>query len=284
VQAILIFFSVRHMSPRPEAVLGHEEAVFFGVFMILTGALWLYEVDERLRRVATWLLPLVILGDLVNTRRAAWLVIGGGLLVLAVIGAKALPHRRLMLARTGAVIGIILVLYVPAFWNKSGGLAQPARAIRSMIAPSQRDALSDLYRVQEDANLKVNIREGGMLGRGFGVPIDYPLEITDISDIDPLIAYVPHDGVLYILMRMGVLGGIAMWTMVGVAIIGGARLGRAHDRMYAAIGATVAAAMIGYAMEGGIDQGFFFYRIAFYTGTLLGLAEAARHLESGRAR
>ena len=37
--------------------------------------------------------------------------------------------------------------------------------------------------------------------------------------------------------------------------------------------------MIGYAMEGAVDQGFFFYRIAFVIGTLLGVVEGARRLQ-----
>jgi hypothetical protein len=198
--------------------------------------------------------------------------------VLAVVAVKVLPWRRLLVLRIGAVVSILLAVYIPAYWNKSGGLAQPARAIRSIIAPSTRDASSDLYRVQEDLNLKVNIRDGGLLGRGFGVPIEYPVEIADISDIDPLIAYIPHNGVLYVLMRMGVVGGIALWVLVGAAIIRACRLAGSRHRELAIVGAVVAGALIGYAMEGGVDQGFFFYRTAFVMGSLLGLAEAASRL------
>jgi hypothetical protein len=278
-QGIMLFFQVRHMVPRPEAVLGHEEALFFGIFVFMTAAMWLYEVRGRLRTAATCIVPLVIVADLANSRRAAWLVLGGGLLVLGIVAAKALPHRRLMLTRAAAVICVVLAVYMPAFWNKSGGLAQPARAVRSAIAPSERDASSDLYRIQEDENLKVNIQEGGMLGRGFGVRIDYPLPIADISDMDPLIDYIPHNGVLYILMRMGAVGGIAVWTLIGVAIIGAIRLARSPDRGVAFIGAGIASGLVAYSMEAEIDQGFFFYRIAIVIGTLYGLSEAARRLQ-----
>jgi hypothetical protein len=276
LQALAVFRTTRGMEPRPEAVLGHEDALFLGAFILLVAALWLFGVRGRLRTVATWALPLVIAADLANTRRAAWLVLGGGGLVVAIVVAKNLPWRRLLVLRVGAVVGIILAVYMPVYWNKTGGLAQPARAVRSIVAPGTRDASSDLYRVQEDANLKINIREGGLLGRGFGVPIDYPLPIVDISDIDPLIAYVPHNGVLYVLMRMGLAGGIAMWTLIGVGIITACRLARSRERELAALGALVAALLVGYAMEGGIDQGFFFYRIGFVMGTMLGAVEAAR--------
>jgi hypothetical protein len=278
-QGLLIFFSVRHMSPRPEAVLGHEEALFFGVFIMLAATLWLFDVPGRLRTTATSLLPLVMAADLANSRRAGWLVLGGGFVVLAALALRSVPSRRHLVIRLVATALVGAAVYLPAFWNKSGGLAQPARAVRSIVAPSMRDLSSDVYRIQEDANLNLNIRNGGLLGVGFGVPIDYALPITDISDIDPLIDYVPHNGVLYVLMRMGLLGGIAMWTLVGVGMVTGCRLARTPDRELAVVGAVLVCALVGYTLEGAIDQGFFFYRIAFVIGTLLGLAEAANQLQ-----
>jgi hypothetical protein len=281
-QGIYVFIQVRNWQPRPEAVLGHEEAFTFGVFIILVGALWLFRVDGRLRKTATWLLPLVIAADLANNRRAAWLLLGGGLLTLAVIGYCVLPSRRRALNRTALVLLASSAVYLPVYWNKTGGLAQPARAIHSQISPDARDAASNLYRLQENANLKYNVRLGGLLGRGFGVPIDYALPIVDISNIDPNIKYVPHNGVLYILMRMGILGAIAFWALLGSAIVAGCRLARAVDRELAAVGALVACALVAYAFEGAVDQGFFFYRIALITGTLVGLAEAARRMNRRR--
>ena len=34
-----------------------------------------------------------------------------------------------------------------------------------------------------------------------------------------MIAYIPHNGVLYILMRMGLIGGVAFWTFVAAGIV-----------------------------------------------------------------
>jgi hypothetical protein len=278
LQGLLIFLSVRHMAARPDAVLSHEEALFFSLFLLLTLSLWLFEVRGRLRTVATWLVPLILAGDLANTRRAAWLVLGAGVIALLVVAFAALPARRPVVGRLAGCLAIFLAVYLPLYWNKSGGLAQPARAIHSAIKPSPRDASSDLYRVQEDANLVYNIRHDGPLGKGFGVPIDYALPIEDISDIDPFIAYVPHNGVLYIFMRLGAAGAIAFWTMLGLGIIAACRLARSLDRELAVVGAVTAAMLVAYAFEGHTDQGFFYYRVAFVMGTLLGVAEAARKL------
>lgn len=279
-QGLVTFLAVRNAVPRPEAVLGHEEAVFLSSFLLLTIALWLFEMRGPMRTTATLLTPVVLMADLANSRRAAWLVVAVGFVALAGIGFAVLPTRRKFIARIVVCVALVLAAYLPAYWNHSGGLAQPARAVRSEVAPSPRDLSSDLYRIQEDANLWFNIRAAGPFGAGFGIPIDYALPIVDLSETNPFIKYVPHNGVLYILMRMGVPGAIVFWSMLGAAILSAVRLAKCHDREFAVLGAFVACVLVGYAFEGYVDQGFFFYRIAFVVGTLLGLVHAARRLDA----
>jgi O-Antigen ligase len=281
-QGLATFFAVRNEVPRPEAVLGHEEAVFLALFLLLTIALWLFEVRGPMRTTATLLAPVVLMADLANSRRAAWLILAVGFMALAAIGFGALPTRRRFIRRIVIALALALAVYLPAFWNHTGGLAQPARAVRSQVAPSPRDFSSDLYRIQEDANLWFNIGAAGPLGVGFGKPIDYALPIVDISQTNPFIKYVPHNGVLYILMRMGIPGAIIFWSVLAMGIVLAGRLARSRDREFAALGALVACVLVGYAFEGAVDQGFFFYRIAFVVGTLLGLVHAARRLDAER--
>jgi hypothetical protein len=170
-------------------------------------------------------------------------------------------------------------VYFPLYWNKAGALAQPAMAVRSQFSPNARDAASDLYRQEEDANLLFNIRTAGPLGRGLGVDIDYALQIVDLSKTDPSIKYIPHNGVLYIPEALGLLGVIALWSVLGTAMVAGCRLARSEDRELAVVGALVTCSMVGWALEGATDMGFTFYRIAFVTGVLLGLLETARRLQ-----
>jgi hypothetical protein len=278
VQGIYVWVLNRHMYPKPESYISHEASYFFVIYMILVLALWLFDQRGSMRTWSTRLLPLILFANTVNDRRAAWEMLGGALLCFGVITYKALPIRRRLLGK--AIVGLVLVsaVYFPVMWNSSSSLGMPARAIKSQIAPSSRDADSDEYRVQENANLELNIKQDGWLGKGFGVKIDYALPITDISQGDPLIAYIPHNDVLDVLMRMGILGGIAMWGLLAAAIISGFRLAMSRDRELAMIGAVVACSVVAYALMGAVDQGFFFFRIAFITGSLLGLAEAARRL------
>ncbi len=283
LQGIGVFFQVRGNPDRPESVLAHEEALFMGLFILIVLALWLFEVRGPLRTTATCLLPFVIACDLVNTRRTAFAILGFGFVTLIVLAYVRLPTRRQLMGRLLLALLCFCAVYMPVFWNRTGALGQPARAVHSLISPDPRDASSDLYRVQEDANLKYNIARSGPLGMGFGVPIDYALPIVDISNIDPFIVYIPHDGLLYIVMRMGVFGGIAFWSVLAAGILGACRLLRSRNREIAAFGAIVVVMLVAYVLEGYKDQGFYLFRVAIVVGTMLGLMQATLRREAARA-
>ena len=88
---IVIFIDVRNLEPRPEAVLAHEESFFFGLYIFLTLAAWLFGVRGRLRTVATTLLPVVLVADMVNSRRTAWAILICGTALLLVLAYSVLP-------------------------------------------------------------------------------------------------------------------------------------------------------------------------------------------------
>lgn len=277
-QGIFVWLTSRHLQPKPQSYISHEASYFFVIFVMLVAALWLFDQKGRLRTWATWLLPVVCFAILVNDRRVAWEMLGGGFLCFGVLAYKAMPIRRNLLGK--AVVGLVLLsaVYFPVMWNSTSSAALPARAVKSQVHPSERDASSDVYRVQENENLELNIMQSAPFGKGFGIKINYALPITDISSQDPAIIYIPHDEVLYVLMTMGLLGGVALWSLIGTGIIAAARLATVRDRELAVVGMLVACSLVAYALIGAEDVGFFFYRIAFITGTLLGLAEAALRL------
>lgn len=278
LQGIYVWISSQHLVPKPEAYISHEASYFFVIFVILVAALWLVNQRGRLRTWATWLLPVVIFAIVVNNRREAWEMLGGGFLCFGVIAYKTMPIRRGVLGKAVVALVLCSTVYFPAMWTSTSTVAAPARAIKSQLNPSYRDALSDGYRVQENANLELNIKQSAPLGKGYGVKIDYALPIVDLSSADSVIAYVAHNQVLDVLTTMGFLGGVAVWFLIGAGIISGSRLAMARESEAAVIGLVVACALVAYALIGAVDVGFFFYRIAFITGTLLGLAEAARRL------
>jgi hypothetical protein len=279
LQGTYIYFSyARAMRPRPDAILGHEEAFFFGIFIILTAALWLYDIRGPLRTVATCLLPFVIIADLANARRTAWLIIAASVVTMLVISFRTLPHRRRFVTRAMVVLVIGSALYLPVYWNHDGTLAQPARAVRSQFQPSTRDQSSDLYRQQENLNLLFNIKSSGVLGTGFGIPIAYESQIANITDLDPMIAYIPHNGILWVWLRLGLQGEIAFWCICSVALVRACRLAMVRDKRLALLGAVVACAIVSYLIDGYEDMGLGEFRIAVALGCLLGAMEAAIRL------
>jgi hypothetical protein len=273
IQGIVNAIQTHNMVPRPEAILAHEEAFFFGIYMVLVAALWLWKRKGKLRFWATLFLPTVFISNLVNDRRSAWFILAGGLAMLMLLSWIRLPERRRLITRIVTVFALVFTLYTVAFWNSSSTWGQPARAVRSQIAPDARDALSNQYRVLEDDNLWINIRNSFPLGKGMGIPIDYVVPIVDLSAITALIKYVPHDNVLYIWMRMGVEGMVAFWFLIGMALITACRVVRKVDRQAAMIAVLIAASIIGYLVEGKVDYGFFWFRMAIFIGVCLGLLE-----------
>lgn len=274
---LYFWWGARNTWPRPEAVLAHEESFFFGLFVFLTVALWMWDVRGRMRASATALLPVVVLADMANSRRTAWAILGAGLVLLFATGYARLPHRRRLLRRLTPVLLVVCAAYFPLFWNRSDTVAAaPARAARSIVAPDHRDESSNDYREIEAHNLELAVDARSHLGAGFGLPIDYQIEIVDISAVDPMIAYVPHDTVLWIWMRMGLLGAVAFWMMIAAGFIKACQMTRlaSVDREAAVLGAVVACGLVGYVVMGKLDLGFAWFRIALCMGVLLGALEA----------
>jgi O-antigen ligase len=281
IQGLVIFASVAHLDPRPEAVLSHEESFFFGVYVIATLAMWLFRVGGPLRVVATALLPAVVLADMVNSRRLAWLILISGVVVVVLIALVRLKEQRRMTA-TVVVIGLLGgVVYLGAFWGSDGTLAQPARAIRSAIAPDDRDKASNEYRDVEDHNLRVYVIQSRGLGMGYGQQLHYQ-GVVDLTEDNPILAYVPHNNVLWVWVRLGLLGVMAVGILLSQSMISAVTLTQSRRREVAMVGAIVAGALVGYVAMGAKDLGFFWFRNAFAMGMLLGAVEGL--LRSERLR
>jgi hypothetical protein len=201
-------------------------------------------------------------------------------LALLVVAWIRLPPRRPLIRNLALVLAAGSLLYVPLFWQSSSLLAEPARAIRSAIAPDERDRLSNVYRNYENANLMSDIRRSTPLGQGFGVPIDYStFPGHDVADQgDKTLRYTPHDGILYVWMVAGIPGALVFWFVLAAALIAGCRLTRSPDRQLALFGTFAVCAVLAYVIEGYYDFGLSWYRVAVLMGCVLGALDAAQYL------
>jgi hypothetical protein len=277
-QGLVLTVSILRVAHRPDTLMTHEDSLFFMLFAALVAALWLFQQRGRLRTVTTALLPAVFIVNLANNRRISWLMLGGMLVLLLVVGWVRLPNKRGFILAVVGALAVVLPVYLPLYWNGSGFLSQPARALRSAISPSNRDDLSDQYRVAEDANLRLAIRRSPILGTGYGIPLQYAVNIVDLTDIDPFIKYLPHNDILYVWWRLGLVGAFVFWVFVGGACTMAARLVRSADRELALFGAFCLCALLGYLLLGYLDMGLYWFRVAVFMGCLLGVMQ--RMMES----
>jgi O-antigen ligase len=181
-------------------------------------------------------------------------------------------------------VGCVLAgVYWVGFSNDPGLLGQPARAVLSQLAPSSRDQQSNQYRTIENVNLGITIRQSMPLGTGFGHPIPQTVPNVDISNIDSFISYLPHNGILYVWVRLGLPGIVAFWLMIGIAVASAAvTFRRPPNQVSLLISLALIAAVVGYVTQGFYDMGLYWFRIAIVMGCLMGALEAARRLHQSR--
>jgi hypothetical protein len=270
--------TLANVVPHPEAILEHEESFFFSIFILLTVAMWVLGRRGKLRLVATLLLPFVVVADLGNDRRTAWVILPSIFIVLWVIAYQRMPARRKVLSIVGAVMIVVGSGYVAAFRNSTALLAHPANAIWSQISPNTRDSNSDQYRVIENQNLALDIRESFITGTGFGVPINHPVPVFDATSLDPLINFIPHNTILYVWLRTGTLGAILFWFMVGAAIVAAGRLARHADVNVCLFGTMALATLIAWLIQGRLDKGITSFRVVILVGCMMGAVEGVRRL------
>jgi O-antigen ligase len=138
------------------------------------------------------------------------------MMVWTTLRSKA--QKRLMVYLIVAA-AICAGAYLGVFWNRSGGIAEPAQAVKSVIEPDQRDYASNLYRDQENENLRYTIGFSPIIGIGFGRPFAVINQMVDLTNIWSLQHYMPHNNILWLWMRMGIVGFVIFWVTAGVAVL-----------------------------------------------------------------
>jgi O-antigen ligase len=118
---------------------------------------------------------------------------------------------------------------------------------------SDRNQDSDLYRTIEKADIVATIRSSPILGIGFGHPFLRPIPLPPIN-LFLLSPYMPHNAILWMWMKVGALGFLAMVYLFGLTLVVGTRnvLRMPHDD-YAAITLTSLAFVLMYAIFSYVD-------------------------------
>ncbi|MEX2599878.1 MAG: O-antigen ligase family protein, partial [Dehalococcoidia bacterium] len=272
------------LSPNTNALFAHEESVFFAFFLMFLFAAFLFRAGKAQRLFALAFSFPVLLALLANERRAGIVILAAGLLVIAFAVFALEPSRRRFLVRAAMAALLIAPVYFAAFAGNDGILGQPARAVVSLFTPDQRDESSNEYRVIEYENVRLTIMESPVLGAGYGVPFTMYEPLPDISESYTFWDTVPHNTLMWVWLRLGIVGLIVFWFFVGRSIIASALSAKTTTSPYLrSIAVLAIAATVGWLLMGAVDVGLANVRLAILTGVLLGVAARVPLIEAGKA-
>jgi O-antigen ligase len=256
-----------------ESIMAHEESYFFALFLVAALGIVLWSKDKRLRLVTIALAMVIGLGLMANHRRAGILALTVGVALFVVLAVRfdAANRRRLM---NWTVISVIVAgAFLIAFWDHQSGLiGEIVRPFHSIYQPDSRDYLSNVYRQAEDANLLLTFKTSPIFGIGFGRPMLYAFHMADISYIYPLWNYIPHNTLFWIGMRMGIVGFVTFFGLLGIACLQAFRVARDTRDVFLRGVAIFAVAAIGMELAVGyLDLQLDSYRNLIFLGALLGV-------------
>lgn len=265
----------------PEFAYEHSDAIFLAAGIVFSFAILAFRAPARYRVLAIMTLPIMLFTLLASERRAGFIAMIIGFLVFALI--LLFKERR---AFAIYVVPVLLgaALYFPLFWNATGMLGQPARAVRSLSQPDARDAASNLARVLETINVGANIEASPLFGLGFGREYAFIVSVPDLSWW-PLWHFVAHNNVLWLWLKLGILGFIAFFVVMGVAVARGVQLARTLTvpelRTFAAIATVGIVAVLVFSY---VDIALVTGRVTVFLGVLLGTLAVLERVQRDEPR
>ena len=279
-QGIQNYVSEQQQGLHLEAITAHEDVLFYAAFFLFLAALFVYRGPRRLRKVMLWCLPALAFTDLATSRRIAFFVLGAGALVFA---AALFKSRKRLFMRIAPPAVVLLTVYAVIFWNHPyNTVGQPIRAFRSQFGfADARDQSSDQWRVLENQNITLNIRQAGLTGLGFGRQYTFYVAEPNLLAVDPTTGqttgfvywtYITHDSVFWVWMKMGVLGFVAFWYLIGSAVVVGIiTVRRLNDGYLRAIALTTAGLVVMQVVFSYGDLGLTYSRTMILLGCMLGV-------------
>jgi hypothetical protein len=276
-----VFIEAGLLGDAQEVWYSHEDVIFWACFMLLVVGQNAFGAPRWQRILGPWLALVTGYTLLVSERRAGIFSLIIPFLVLSVVLFMAKRKVFFMISVPLLICGAI---YVPLFWNASGPLAQPARAIRSINDPDPRDAQSNMSRTLELIDIRATIASDPVSGVGFGRPYLLVVSIPDISFF-PLWNYVTHHNILWIWLKTGILGFITFWCLLGSGLSRGGyyvrRLREPELRTFAMLVILGIASSVVYLY---VDLGLNGSRIPILLGILLGGVSVLHQVQSSPAK
>ena len=270
---IRYFFVINRNLGTHDGVLGHEDSFFLSVLLLGALASFVWQGWTPNLKPILLVAALAFMALLANERRAGIAALAGGVGVIVLLAIRYHPtHRRRILLLTAlAAAGGIAFLIV--FWNhQTGVIGQLVRPIHSQFDPTYRDYLSNIYRQAEDINLKLSFQTNKVIGMGFGMPFLVVITQADISSVYPLWNYIPHNTLLWVGVRMGLVGSVAFWGLIAMAVLEVCRLHAVQrDRFLLMVGSLIGGVILAELLVAYTDLQLESYRNMIFIGVLFGI-------------
>lgn len=276
LQGCYIYFLVLHRNlSESNEIMAHEESFFFAALILLVIIFCLFYRYRAQLYVALAELPFVIIAMMANERRADYVALGVGFIV-----AWILIFMLKKESRKSLTVGLIVFLaigggYVAIFSNVPGTIGYPARAVVSIISPGpgdERDASSNLYRTIEDFDLKYTAKQSFPLGFGFGKEFLQPEPLPNILSEDPVYLLIPHNTIYWVWMRLGPIGYLIFWYIIGSIIVRGCLIvKRLQDRYLQTVAIYIVAVTFMEIVVAYADYQLYAFRNVIYLGLLIGI-------------
>lgn len=259
------------------SITEHAAAVRMNTLFVFILGAWLYKGSATKRYLLVWSVPLVLIAYFATQRRAAFITLTIALVIMAIILYK--ENRRVFWLIVPPLL-IVAGVYVIAFWNSTSTLGMPAQSIKSIVAQDQaslEDQLSNVYRIIENVNIWFTIHAAPITGIGFGQKF---FRIVSMPNISFFIwwEYITHNSVLWVWMKTGVGGFLALLFLVGYSIMmGGKVLSRMPGGDLSAVAVTAVIYLIMHFIYAYVDMSWDMQSM-LYVGAMMGLINSLEHI------
>lgn len=286
LQGLYIYLGVQHghLEIRRE-IMAHEESFFLAAVVVLFVIFCLRGREDRQFHTIVQLLPLIATVIIANQRRVAYLALLAGSGAAWALAFLVDAPRRSRLLRILSLGVPLIVFYVLAFAHDTSFFARPAGGLVSMFHPdpvNTKEVSSNVYRDLENQALRATIRESPLLGRGFGRPFLQPVALPDISRWAPYYLYIPHNTLFWVWMRLGIVGFLALWYLLGSVLVRGVLMAhRLRDRALQNVAILVVAVTIMEILVAYADYQLYTLRNVLYVGLLAGVLMRLPACEAG---
>lgn len=251
-----------------ESIMEHSSSIHINTMLVLILAVWLYRGSWTKRLLLPLMALPVLFTYLANQRRASFVALGIGVLLFLVAFYR---HNRRLFKILAPFVITAGILYLAAFWNNDSILGIPAQGFRTAFRSTAgtSDYTSNLYRLIENVNTTFTIRRNMLLGVGFGNKFLILVPMPDISFFEWW-EYITHNSILWIWIKAGLPGFVALLTMIGSAIMVGTDI---YDRLPGgddkAIGLTMVLYLVMHFIYAYVDMSWDIQSMV-YVGTAMG--------------